>query len=283
MISYKNKLQEFCQRLKIELPTYSTNMGDNGLFECSVHIIHNNNRYCASGNDRKKIQAEQKAAEALCMILNSYIRNGAIRLDAPPNTVASGDPDANTISSGFVRGYSSPPNTEHLFAHRDPNTNKGIVRGYSSSSNIRPPIPINIKAGEYVLVMVDLENITNGLEEMFKKYEFKPANMVHFMGFLSFGHHNAKKEYSFLSPTGYEYKFEISKIDSTRRDACDVALVMRASQIIPFYKPNIVVVASGDKFAPALVDAINTNFLGNANNTRAIHANNADEIGFRLM
>ena len=240
-VSYKNKLQEFCQKLKLELPGYTTEHRLDGSFECNVKIYYNGRAYSGSGNDRKKILAEQKAAGSLCMILQLYIKNGDINVDA-----------------NFT------------------NLNN------SNQTQIEPKL-ISI-AGKKVIVMVDLENITNGLDEMFQTYQFSPEKNITFFGFLSHGHHNSKKKYSFSS-FGTTHTFEIFKIDSTRRDACDVALIMKVTQMMLnlYSPPDIIVVASGDKFAPALVDAINTNFLNRLNPVLAVHANNADEIGYRLL
>ena len=237
-VSYKNKLQEFCQKMKLDLPGYLTEHLLDGTFQCTVKIDYNGRSYTASGNDRKKIMSEQKAAEALCMILQSYIKNGDINIQ------------------------------QHNSFHQQ-NQNQESHSLYIT--------------GKRVYVFVDLENITNGLEEMFKSYQFIPAHYITFFGFLSHGHHNSKKRYSFSS-FGTTHTFGIFKVDSTRRDACDVALIMKITEmILSLQSPDLVIVASGDKFAPALVDAINTNFLGIQRRIVAIHANNADEIGYRLL
>lgn len=264
-ISYKNKLQEFCHRQKIDLPKYATQQVLDGSFHCDVSIVYQGKEYNAWGNDKRKVLAEQQAAEGLCMILNSYIKSGNL-----------------TLRSSLIQQFNHQYKQQY-----DPK--------------------IVDLSNKKVYVLVDLENITHGLDEMFHKYQFTPSQNIVFHGFLSFGHHNAKKEYIFTTPSGVQYNFVLHKIDSSRRDACDVALIMEATRIalISFSKklakektlinsspsppsPNsstidVMVVASGDKFAPALMDAINTGYLGLKNEMRAVHASNADEIGFRLM
>ena len=251
--TYKNKLQEFCQKCKTDLPKYTTlnsvvvpSLTPFSLvFNSEVTISHNGQVYSASGHGIRKIDAEQKAAEALCTILHSYIKNGYIALQSHGE---------NQITK---------PKAIEVFAD-------------------------NVK----VMVLVDLENVTNGLRETFMKYDFCPQNNFVFQGFLSMGHHNVARPDRFIFPTNTITMHSINlspiSIDSTRRDACDIAMIMYATRCLlrddPMQVPDIIVIASGDKFASALTDAINTRFVVPLSGKRvqAIHATNADEIGWRL-
>ncbi|XP_066927354.1 uncharacterized protein [Clytia hemisphaerica] len=60
-LSLKNRLQEYCQRLKKELPTYKSEMGDNGFFMtvCTVDEIA-----YEGGPAKTRKEAEKNAAEA---------------------------------------------------------------------------------------------------------------------------------------------------------------------------------------------------------------------------
>jgi hypothetical protein len=260
-VSYKNKLQEFCQKNKLQLPQYNLNESKDGIFVSTVAVTYNGIMLSAFGQDRKKVISEQKAAEALCHILNSYIKTGIANAQI-----------ANYNDRGHFLSIQTAPMVP---LQQDP-----------QPSQLQAQI-INLKGP--VTVLVDLENITSGLEEMFSTYQFLPQNNIKFHGLLSVGHHNARKNFTFSS-FGHTYNFDMHMIDSTRRDACDVALIMKATVLCEIWcdncdVPMTMVIASGDKFAPALVDAINSDFLmiENGHILQAIHANNANEIGSRLL
>ena len=60
-LSLKNRLQEYCQRLKKDLPTYKSELGDNGFFMtvCTVDEVA-----YEGGPAKTRKEAEKNAAEA---------------------------------------------------------------------------------------------------------------------------------------------------------------------------------------------------------------------------
>ena len=254
-VNYKNKLQEFCQKNRIDLPQYVTSPSiETSLFESRVSIFYGDNKtpLYADGFAQRKVDSEQKAAEGMCLILQSYVK----------------------------QGY----NFENQSRLNQQHQSQSSLSEYSQS--------VDVDSGKNrILVLIDLENITNGLAECFLKYNFSPFRNFMFQGFLSLAHHNATKPERFVFNTrnnGEQVNLNPSSIDSTRRDACDIAMIMYATrsllQLDPGNVPDIIVVASGDKFAAALTDAINTGYIKTTTKkkVRCVHANNADEIGWRL-
>jgi hypothetical protein len=98
-------------------------------------------------------------------------------------------------------------------------------------------------------VFIDLENATRD-SNLFQELSDKMNARV--FGFLSRYHHNYNKSFG----------IEVFTIDSNRRDACDVGMIMYITRyILDNDDINNIVFVTRDKFGSALVDCINTNFI----------------------
>jgi len=250
--NYKNRVQEFCQKRRFQLPHYQTtqtrNSFDNDFtFNTTLTLFDSDGQELTTeGTGRRKIDSEQNAASQMCVILNQYMRSDHYLV--PHNTPET-------------------PSKKHSY-----NRKELYSRGAS------------------VAVLIDLENITTGLDDLFARYSFSPNGNFTFKGFMSVGHHSYQNSKDCLKyPTGDSFvNVWLETIDSTRRDACDVAMVMHATKMLLNVNgtrvPDIFVIVSGDKFASALTDAINGKVIVpySGKEIKAIHANNAQEIGWRL-
>ena len=250
--NYKNQVQEFCQRRGYQLPLYQTSQTRNDFdndftFNTTLTIIDSDGKVLSTdGTGRKKIDSQQNAASQMCTILNQYMRMDQYRVP-----------------------------------HNTPET---------SIKNNSKPLKTLYSRGSSVAVLIDLENITTGLNNLFSTYNFTPKDNFTFKGFMSVGHHsydNSKESLTFSNEES-SVNVWLETIDSTRRDACDVAMIMHATEMLLKVNgtrvPDIFVIVSGDKFASALTDAINQGVIKpySGKDVRAIHANNAQEIGWRL-
>jgi Double-stranded RNA binding motif len=249
--NYKNRIQEFCQKRKYPLPLYATDQTPNSFdndftFNTTLVLIDSDGqRITTDGTGRRKIDAEQNAASQMCTIINQYMK---------------------------MDQYRVPHNTPE-FTSKNSTTRKEL---YSRGAN--------------VAVLIDLENITTGLDDLFNQYTFTPEDKFSFTGFLSVGHHSYQNSKESLTYPNGESSINVwlKSIDSTRRDACDVAMIMHATKMLLYVNgtrvPDVFVIVSGDKFASALTDAINEGVIKpySRKQVKAIHANSASEIGWRL-
>ena len=73
-LSLKNRLQEYCQRLKKELPTYESSYNDDGFFSCSCTV----EGVAYKGTSaRTRKEAEKNSAEAALKELGLMATNEA--------------------------------------------------------------------------------------------------------------------------------------------------------------------------------------------------------------
>lgn len=82
--SSKNCLQEFCQKLSLDLPVYNTIDTSNG-FLCIVELNYNDKIYKASSVARNKKYASKAAADCLLETLKTNIQKSVINIESRLN------------------------------------------------------------------------------------------------------------------------------------------------------------------------------------------------------
>ena len=114
-------------------------------------------------------------------------------------------------------------------------------------------------------VLIDLENVP--ATSLFEQYSFDES--IKFNGFFANGHHLS------INPLPDSYPIETFTIQSTRKDSCDIGIVMYATRILLEYMPHLelieqspdqhigplIIIVTKDRFGAALTDLINENFL----------------------
>ena len=132
---------------------------------------------------------------------------------------------------------------------------------------------IHISPSKPIYVLCDLENIS--IKMFLDQHQFQGP--VYFYGFCANDHPSAQ------NPLDEKYPIITQIIHSTRRDACDVSIIMFATRLMLVIPRNaILLIVTRDRFGAALADCVNSNFLQLnvpvefAN--RAIHVTNLQDL-----
>ena len=143
----------------------------------------------------------------------------------------------------------------------------------SQSVDVTKTNVLKLLGVDKVLFAFDLENVTSQLNDFFQSFDFEGVDLK---GYFSTFHHNANKDLRFEDLYGNFIEMEIHKIDSSRRDACDVGMIMSVTNECLKNQPEMVYIVTRDKFGAALTDCINSNFLDIQ--TKAFHIPDAQTL-----
>ena len=132
---------------------------------------------------------------------------------------------------------------------------------------------IHISPTKPIYILCDLENIP--MKKFLEQHTFEGP--IYFYGFCAHDHSSSQNRLD------SQYPILTQIVYSTRRDACDVSLVMFATRLLLAIPQNaIFLVVTTDRFGAALTDCVNSNFLQLnipaelAN--RAVHVTNINDL-----
>jgi hypothetical protein len=213
-LNFKNTLQEYCQKNKLQLPHYtSTSIGNSHCLQWSCTVSVSDVKFTTGKLHSSKKQAEQEAAENACnkLIYKQYVQKETNILDL----------------LGSVLPNTTPPNKSVFDDLLETKVDPVIC-----------DLPINNQSSNtFTIVLVDLENVQPIISKI-------PDNTIIYC-FLS--------TYSTVDVNKYVDLCKVIKVDSGVADAADHLITYQAGKLLSVYSTDTkFVIASRDRSSAVL-------------------------------
>ena len=243
-LSYKNKLQEWCQKNRFAMPCYVSECNgnnDNLLWNSTITLKVNENNYTYTTEKiyTRRKNADQEAAKNIYEKLGLSANN---LVDKNDSYAAADASEVKVVDAGVAAPASEVKGVDVVVGDVNPVTSPvvGPVVGPVTSPVVGPVADLTAIPQKNILVLIDLENIQPPIGI------FNIPNAIYY-GFMS--------TYSPVITDRYNSLCKIIKIDNACAEAADHTMTFYAARLT-FNKTMTVIILSRDKTSAVLYDLL---------------------------